>query len=798
MYCIVLILYISLQRKGVRNIITQHLNTDRISNVNKMAMLNRSVIVMTLMSFGWMYGMGAQMNHQEIDPTVEQTVNPESAETSVDSIPGYDYADLDEFVVIANKKVIQVDGSNVTYNVAEDTSSDGLSALDMLRKVPYVTVDGEDNIRIKGSSGFKVLINGHENTAMSSNLSKILKSMPASGIEKIEVINEPDAKYDAEGVAGILNIVLNTKEKEDAYSVGVELSYSFKQAALSASGRIKKDKFSADATVTFANVGKLTLKDKIDTESKITYLDSDTYHLMLQRLEQNFGYNYLSVGTNMSYEYDSKNLVTANLFYNDISMNFADISSISEMFDAQGNLKYSFRSLYNGSPTFGTLSVGGAYEHDFSNDKMHRLSVAYQYNRGTSKFGLGYNNTDIYNYDNIYNYSESVNDNYNNEHTVQLDYVNNFNTQKHLMEAGAKFVFRRNDAFGTQRAGVSSADSEIVEETELTQKQDIYAAYASYTYKNNHLSAKGGLRYEHTAMGIDYKIGVIPDFMKYLNDLVPNVSATWMFGPTSNMRLAYIMRITRPDLASVNPYQMQITPVMASRGNPDLGCETANKVSLGYSNFGRIFGVSLNIEYSQTDNAIVSAMINEGQLVVDTKLNDGKIKVASLSGFINANITSTMNLSVSGNVNHASYRYQFGSNKGWQGNVNCNYAASLWADIRLNMYAGFGSKSYNFIGHSGPYHYYGIGISRTFLKNKSLKIGLNANNCFEGHQVYSSYSASNNVITSNRTLMRSWNVGFSIGWNIGGLTEGAKKSSILIENDDVVKSKSSGTGGIVE
>lgn len=763
-----------------------------------MVTLNRFAILMALLCVGCIYCMGAKNEKQEIDPTVEQTVNPESAGTAVDSIPGYDYEDLEEFVVIADKKVIQVDGSNITYNVSEDASSEGLTALDMLRKVPFVTVDGEDNIRIKGSEGFKVLINGHENTAMSSNLSKILKSMPASGIEKIEVINEPDAKYDAEGVAGILNIVLNTKEKEDAYSVGVDLSYSFKQAAISASGRVKKDKFSADATVAFANVGKLTLKDKTETESKITYLDSDTYHLMSQRLEQKFGYNYLSLGTNLSYEYDSKNLVTANLFYNDISMNFGDINSISEMFDAKGNLKYSFRSIYHGSPSFGTLSVGGAYEHDFRDDKMHKLSIAYQYNRGTSKFGLGYNNTDTYNYDNAFTYSESVNDSYTNEHTVQVDYINNFKTQKHVMETGAKFVFRRNDGLGTQRAGASSEDSEIVEETDLTQKQDIYATYASYTYKNNHLSAKGGLRYEHTAMGIDYKIGAVPDFMKHLNDLVPNASVTWMFGPTSNMRLAYIMRITRPSLSAVNPYQMQITPVMANRGNPDLGCETANKVSLGYSNFGRVFGVSLNIEYSQTDNAIVGAMINEGQLVIDTKLNDGKIKIASLSGFINANITPKMNLSISGNVNHASYRYQFGSNKGWQGNVNCNYAASLWADIRLNMYAGLGSKSYNFIGHSAPYHYYGIGISRKFLKNKSLNIGLNANNCFEGHQVYSSYSASNNVITSNRTIMRSWNVGFSIGWNIGGLTEGAKKSSIKIENDDVVKSKSSGTGGIVE
>ena len=95
----------------------------------------------------------------------------------------------------------------ISYDVQADPDSKALSVLDMMRKVPLLSVDGNDNIQLKGSGNYKILINGKESALVAKNPSDILKSMPATNIEKIEVITTPPAKYDAEGLSGIINII---------------------------------------------------------------------------------------------------------------------------------------------------------------------------------------------------------------------------------------------------------------------------------------------------------------------------------------------------------------------------------------------------------------------------------------------------------------------------------------------------------------------------------------------------------------------------------------------------------------
>ena len=111
--------------------------------------------------------------------------------------------------VVAQKPLVKMDVDKMSYNVAEDEDSKSYTVLDMLRKVPMVTVDGQDNITVNGSSSFKVYVDGMPNVMFSSNPSMVFKSMPATAVKSIEVMTNPGAKYDAEGAAGVLNIVLN-------------------------------------------------------------------------------------------------------------------------------------------------------------------------------------------------------------------------------------------------------------------------------------------------------------------------------------------------------------------------------------------------------------------------------------------------------------------------------------------------------------------------------------------------------------------------------------------------------------
>ena len=115
--------------------------------------------------------------------------------------------DLDAVTVVAKKPLVKTDIDKLSYDVESDPESKTNNILEMLRKVPMVTVDGQDNIKVNNSSSFKVYVNGKPNNMMSNNPSEVLKSMPANTIKKIEVITNPGPKYDAEGVGGILNII---------------------------------------------------------------------------------------------------------------------------------------------------------------------------------------------------------------------------------------------------------------------------------------------------------------------------------------------------------------------------------------------------------------------------------------------------------------------------------------------------------------------------------------------------------------------------------------------------------------
>jgi hypothetical protein len=128
---------------------------------------------------------------------------------------------LKEVTITAQRPLVKVDLDKITYSMDQDPESKTNNLLEMLKKVPMVTVDGEENIQVKGSSNFKYYINGKPSNMLSNNPKDVLRSIPANTVKNIEVITEPGAKYDAEGVAGIINIVLQGQSSLGGYTVSV-------------------------------------------------------------------------------------------------------------------------------------------------------------------------------------------------------------------------------------------------------------------------------------------------------------------------------------------------------------------------------------------------------------------------------------------------------------------------------------------------------------------------------------------------------------------------------------------------
>lgn len=136
-----------------------------------------------------------------------------------------DSKQLGEVTVTAQKKLVKVELDKLTYSLDDDPEAQTSNTLDMLRKVPMITVDGNDEIQLQGSTNFKIYVNGKPSNMMNNNPADVLKSMPANSVKDIEVITDPGAKYDAEGVGGIINII-TTRNVLEGYTASINADAS--------------------------------------------------------------------------------------------------------------------------------------------------------------------------------------------------------------------------------------------------------------------------------------------------------------------------------------------------------------------------------------------------------------------------------------------------------------------------------------------------------------------------------------------------------------------------------------------
>lgn len=212
--------------------------------------------------------------------------------------------------IVAQKPLVKADIDKITYDIEEDPDSKTNNILEMLRKVPMVTVDGDGNIKVNGSSGFKVYVNGRPNSMMSNNPKEVLKSMPASSIKKVEVITNPGPKYDAEGVGGILNIVTVGKGIE-GYTVTTNGGVSNADVDAGMYATVKQGKLTVSGTYSYnyydgrnshGDYSSLFTGDPSTPSASNRYATSDSR-----------SYNHSHSGNfEASYDVDTLRLVTAS------------------------------------------------------------------------------------------------------------------------------------------------------------------------------------------------------------------------------------------------------------------------------------------------------------------------------------------------------------------------------------------------------------------------------------------------------------------------------------------------------
>ena len=625
--------------------------------------------------------------------------------------------ELEGVVVIAQKPLVKMEVDKMTYNVSEDEDSKVSTVLDMLRKVPMVTVDGQDNITVNGSSSFKVYVDGKPNVMFSSNPSLIFKSMPAAAVKNIEVITNPGAKYDAEGAGGVLNIILDRQvvgsDDMNGYNgtLRAEIGNTAWGGALFLSGQQGRLTYSIDYTQGKTSPGTT----KVSSTMEQLLCDQTSESRTKTRIPFTMG------SLALSYELDSMSTVSLS----------ADITKM-EMKNTgrtETNLAIPYRSALG--PTYGNdlymksnnTSFSGSldYQRFFNKERSSWLAVIYQ---------LSYDPTHSEtrnDYDAVPGLPFDITDRYSDdrekttEHTLQTDFTTPFGTGNTL-NVGAKLMLRKATSDAKYYlADVYNADMSM----DYEHRNKIGAAYAEYEGKWGMFGAKAGLRYEHTWQDIEYHLGNGQDFQKDYGTLVPSASFSYTLAPTSNIGLTYNMRISRPGITYLNPYVDRSSPTALTYGNSDLDVEKTHNVALVFNAFSQKLMINLNLSHNFTDNGIEQYSFDDGTYLNTTYGNIGKRHLTSLSGYINWLMFKNTRLFVNGGVSYVDLRSKEldARNNGWQANFMGGLQQTLPLKIKLGAYLISQSKTYTLQGWSSGMNLLIGMLTKDFFKDK-LTLGV--------------------------------------------------------------------------
>ena len=417
--------------------------------------------------------------------------------------------ELGQVEIVAQKPLVKADIDKIEYNVQDDPDAQSNSVLEMLRKVPLVTVDGEDNIQVNGSSSFKVYVNGKPNNMMSNNPTEVLKSMPANSIKHIEVITNPGPKYDAEGVGGILNIVTVGSGLE-GYTATFSANVSNRGAGGGTFGTIKSGKLTVSARYNYnyndqprnysSGSQHVTPEAVTENSSNLDYDGSNKGHGSFQ-----------SGSMEASYEIDTLRLVTMSFGLwgggNKSNGSTDYIATFPENINAAPI--YSYSAFNRSKSSWYSIDGGIDYQRLFKvKDRMLTFSYKINTRPQTSDSYTEYEIDNGYNpdwADYLNRLKNQHNDGEQNttEHTFQADYTTPIG-KLHTLEAGAKYILRNNssedDRFDADDTGKYEYNKN--QSSHYKHLNDIIAAYLGYGLKVKRLSGRLGLRYEHTIQDV--------------------------------------------------------------------------------------------------------------------------------------------------------------------------------------------------------------------------------------------------------------------------------------------------------
>lgn len=699
---------------------------------------------------------------------------------------GGDVVQLQEVQVVGMAQLVEEKVDRLVYNAEKDITSQGGDASDVMKKVPMLTVDLDGNVSLRGSSNVRVLINNKPSTIIATSVGDALKQIPADMIKSVEVITSPSARYDAEGSAGIINIITK-KSTIQGGTLNLDTGVGLRGSNLGLRGnyRVGKMGFSLGGfgRFNYNMPGKSENLQVGKTQNFETRQQNETKNKM------SFG----SYNLGWDYEIDTQTSLSAGVRYG--MRNRKDEQLLSTYKMLNDSTTSSFRDVST-KDLSGTWDVNVDYLKTLGKPQQE-LSISTQFSRNnrTNDYDSEVSSLSTAALKELLGIDGNNNKSHNQESTVQVDYQTPIK-ENQLIEFGAKGIFRQVvsnfDYYSTVNTPRPASSLEY--------DQSVAGGYFSYTYTTkDKFTIKAGSRYEYT--NIDARQGEIGNLnIPAYGNLVPSLNLSKTFAKGQTLKLGYNRRLQRPGIQFLNPNINSSNPQNVSVGNPNLKPELTDQIELGTSFFKNSLYVNVSTFARFTNGSIESIRTTDPSGVITTTFgNIGKKENYGVNVF--GNMTFFKRWQVGGGFD--AYYANLTNNSSDIALQSDNSGVVVSGRIRtsLNIKNGWGLQAGGFMrgreiqlqGTQAGFRMYDFGVRKEFA-NKRGSVGFAMEN-FLAPRFKMKTTMETATFTQNNVNYL-YNRGFrvNVSYRLGKMTfaEQKPRKRKSVNNDD---QKSDGGGG---
>ena len=659
----------------------------------------------------------------------------------------------------------------LVYNPANDLTAQGGVALDVLQKVPMVSVDINGNVELMGNSNIQFLINGKPSTIFGASITDALQAIPASQIKNIEVITNPGAKYDAAGTGGIINIILKNNNIQ-----GVNGSVN-----LNAGTRLENGSFNINAKKGKIGVsaffsGNESLTSATPSFSNRRSNAGDTVTNLNQNGISNFARSGYRSGFSLNWDITPKDALTASINFNHFGNNSNGYTNNFQTTQL-GSLTLDTNSINHSTSRFSDNSTDWSlfYKKTFKN-KDQELDVLYNQSTGS-------NNNDYsqeQDYTNVtFPASGSIGTNpgTDKETDIAVDYTQPV-TKNFTIETGGKATIENiSNSVVTQTLNNGVYQPNPFQTYSFNYGRKIYAYYLSATFSlfNNFIDGKTGLRDEYTSSTSDFPNTTIPSY----NILAPSFVLSHKLDKTQSIKFGYSYRLERPEYNSLNPFYNISDPHNIRTGNPDLKPELGHNFELGYN---KTFSKGANIYIAGFYRYNTNDLQSFTTFYPNLKIGDTTYTNVSLSRRYNIGREVTEGVNLFGSL--PAGKLTFRSNmffadritsnpgmpevSGFAYRINLNSSYQFGNDLAAEFFINYRSSQRTIQGNNPAFLFYNFAVRKQIF-NKKASIGLTAANPFSQYVNIQSNTYGANFNQTNLREMPLRSFGISLMYKFGKL-----------------------------